>query len=51
MTGLAILPGSSAIAPRRLEFTIFYPLLSNPSDIERFYMEKGRGEVGAGGEV
>ena len=55
MTGLVILPGSSDTAPRRLEFTISYPhgcypLLSNPSDSERF-MEKGRGEVRAGGEV
>ena len=50
MTGLVILPGSSDSAPRRLEFTISYPLLSNPSDSERF-MEKGRGEVGTGGEV
>ena len=41
MTGLVILPGSSDTAPRRLEFTISYPLLSNPSDSERFIWRRG----------
>ena len=50
MTGLVILPGSSDTAPRRLEFTILYPLLSNPTDSESF-MEKGRGKVRAGDEA
>ena len=48
MTGLVILPGSSAIAPRRLEFTILYPLLSNPSDSERFMWRRGGERLGPG---
>ena len=48
MTGLVILPGSSAIAPRRIEFTILYPLLSNPSDSERFIWRRGGERLGPG---
>ena len=48
MTGLVILPGSSDTAPRRLEFTISYPLLSNPSDSERFIWRRGEERLGPG---